>query len=531
MPSFIPLEQVGLLVTDERREPDERRPVLDRLKAMRPGTRERARLAVPALAEGEQYRFHFDMTRCIGCRCCEVACNEQNNNPPDVSWRRVGEIEGGTYPDTVRLHLSMACNHCLDPSCLEGCPVDAYTKLETGIVVHDAETCIGCQYCVWNCPYGVPQYHAERRVVTKCHLCVDRLSAGQLPACVEACPSRAIEIEAVDVAEWRQKIEQADAPGVPPADLTFSTTRITLPEGLDDSMGKGDPQLLAPPPAHPSLAVFLVLSQWSVGLWGVLPFAAADAGSRLALALAALATSWAAIFAAVFHLGRPVYALRAVRAWRHSWLSREVIAFGLFAAAGAVAALAALLRWPSIVFHDSLALTMLLGLAGVAASAGIYRIPARPAWDSGRTPVSFFATAVLLGGASGLLVAAPVGRAPLAAVASGAALVAAFTPWHLVLRGLGSEDLAVRGAALLLTRRFARLFWARTLVLCAVAGLAVAAVFAGARGAHARTALAAPALALAVLAELAGRYLFFVTVVPRNMPEGFFSSRSAARGS
>ena len=72
------------------------------------------------LQDGEQYRFHFDMSRCIGCQCCVVACNERNNNPADVNWRRVGEIEDGQYPLTKRHHLSMACNHCLDPSCLTG---------------------------------------------------------------------------------------------------------------------------------------------------------------------------------------------------------------------------------------------------------------------------------------------------------------------------------------------------------------------------------------------------------------------------
>src|SRR5262245_10463849 len=79
-------------------------------------------------AEGEQYRFHFDMTKCIGCKCCVVACNEQNGNPASINWRRVGEIEGGYYPYTQRFYLSMGCNHCLEPTCLTGCPVDAYTK-------------------------------------------------------------------------------------------------------------------------------------------------------------------------------------------------------------------------------------------------------------------------------------------------------------------------------------------------------------------------------------------------------------------
>ena len=80
------------------------------------------------------------MTKCIGCKCCVVACNEQNGNPAEIHWRRVGEIEGGVYPDTLRHYLSMGCNHCLEPTCMTGCPVDAYTKDPvTGIVLHSAE--------------------------------------------------------------------------------------------------------------------------------------------------------------------------------------------------------------------------------------------------------------------------------------------------------------------------------------------------------------------------------------------------------
>ena len=129
------------------------------------------------------------MTKCIGCRCCEVACAEQNGNPLEINWRRVGEIEGGEYPYAQRFYLSMGCNHCLDPSCLSGCPVNAYNKdARTGLVLHSADACIGCGYCTWNCPYGVPQYNPERGVVGKCDMCHGRLSEGREPACVNACP-------------------------------------------------------------------------------------------------------------------------------------------------------------------------------------------------------------------------------------------------------------------------------------------------------------------------------------------------------
>jgi formate dehydrogenase iron-sulfur subunit len=165
------------------------------------------------LAPGEQYRFHFDMTKCIGCRSCEVACNEQNGNPADLRWRRIGETEGGTYSNTDRFYLSMGSNHCLGADCIKGCPVDAYTKGPiTGIVLHSADACIGCQYCVWNCPYSVPQFNPERGVVGKCDMCHDRLTDGLEPACVNACPENAIEIEIVDQLEWL-----ATTPPTPPA--------------------------------------------------------------------------------------------------------------------------------------------------------------------------------------------------------------------------------------------------------------------------------------------------------------------------
>ena len=144
-----------------------------------------------APAAGEQYRFHFDMTKCIGCKCCVVACNEQNGNPAAINWRRVGEIEGGHYPYTQRHYLSMGCNHCLEPSCMIGCPVEAYTKdTATGIVLHSADICIGCQYCTWNCSYGVPQYNAERGVVGKCDMCHNRLERRHGSGCVSALPRR-----------------------------------------------------------------------------------------------------------------------------------------------------------------------------------------------------------------------------------------------------------------------------------------------------------------------------------------------------
>ena len=135
----------------------------------------RARARAAAARRRRAVPLRVLMDACIGCHSCEVACAEQNGLPPGTTWRRVGEIEGGDHPNTRRFHLSMSCNHCLEPACLEGCPTNAYEKLDNGVVAHHADDCIGCQYCTWNCPYSVPAFQPDRRIVTKCDLCQPRL--------------------------------------------------------------------------------------------------------------------------------------------------------------------------------------------------------------------------------------------------------------------------------------------------------------------------------------------------------------------
>jgi formate dehydrogenase iron-sulfur subunit len=351
------------------------------------------------LEPGEQYRFHFNMTKCIGCRSCEIACNEQNGNPADIRWRRIGEIEGGTYPNTQRHYLSMGCNHCLDADCVKGCPVEAYTKDPvTGIVLHSADACIGCQYCVWNCPYSVPQFNPERGVVGKCDMCHGRLTDGLEPACVNACPEAAIEIEIVNTTAWRVDYAAAESPGMPAAGLTISTTRITQPQQSTAVLERVDAGRIHPEHAHLSLVFMTTLIQAVTGALAAGLLANASGAPLLTLLVIITAI---ALNISVFHLGRPAYAWRALKMWRRSWLSREVLFFGLFFVSLSVLAGAS---WTSL-FHSlppqlllSLGLiATLLGIAGIIASAFIYLVPARPAWNMPHTPIDFLLSAALLG--------------------------------------------------------------------------------------------------------------------------------------
>ena len=462
-------------------------------------------------ASGVQYRFHFDMTKCIGCHCCEVACNEQNNNPAGISWRRVGEIEGGSYPHTQRSYLSMGCNHCLEPACLTGCPVDAYTKNPAnGLVLHSADACIGCQYCIWNCPYGVPQYNPERGVVGKCDMCHGRLAEGRDPACVNACPEEAITIETVDPAEWRMNYAAfADSPGLPSAEQTISTTRVTLPEGMPAESRKADYHRVRPEQPHLPLVAMTVLTQLAVGafcgVW-MLEALRRTANSKFA-SLAALAIGMLALGASTLHLGRPIYAYRALKMWRRSWLSREVLLFTAFAAMATIDSVALRLGWPLSVGLG--ALTSLLGLGGVAASACIYLVPARPVWNSRYTVADFFLTAAMLGP----LFLSALGF-PLAVFVLAGAAAQLLNQGLKFLWLIRSEEFELQGSARLLSADLHNLLLTRFGLLVAGGMLPLAG-------------LPAPALALALAGELLGRYLFFVSVVPRNMAAGFFENASS----
>ena len=480
-----------------------------------------ARMPSRVPGAGEQYRFHFDMGTCIGCKCCVVACNEQNGNPAEINWRRVGEIEGGFFPMASRQYLSMGCNHCVEPTCLEGCPTDAYTKdPATGIVRHSAEECIGCQYCTWNCSYGVPQYNPERGVVGKCDMCHGRLELGQAPACVSACPEGAIAIEIVETDAWRAAFAAA-APGrgLPATDGSMSTTRITMPAAMAPNSRPVNLTHVTPEHAHWSLVFMTVLTQLSVGafvaIW--LLEVLGDATHLAAAAVTSLAVAALALNGATLHLGRPAYAYKALKMWRRSWLSREV---ALFAAFSGVATLYAAVLWFSMTGGIVLgALTSLLGVAGVTASACIYRVPSRPAWNTAFTLVQFNLTAAALGP---LLVAASGAtdaRWPVYAAAAMAAAQLLLIALRFV-RLIATDSIELKGTARLLSTTLKWPFIARG-VLLALGGVVLPLVAGGA-------ALLWTALALALAGEIAGRYLFFVSVVPKHMATPYLEMGSEA---
>jgi formate dehydrogenase iron-sulfur subunit len=498
---------------------------------------------LPELKKGEQYRFHFDMTKCVGCHCCEVACNEQNNNPADIKWRRVGEMEGGIFPQTSQLFNSMSCNHCIDPACMIGCPTNSYIKFDNGIVFHDDNVCIGCQYCTWNCPYGVPIFHEERNIVTKCHMCHERLAQDQTPACVQACPAGAIEIEVFNPTTWLESEidEQGNAPHIVDARITNATTRYTMPANSEtiDFLPMDEHHLK---PAHPEwpLVFMTLLTQMSLG--GFFALMMGDLLHNFGFNLPE-PTFWISIMVilpaliglplSALHLGRPFLALMAVKNIKTSWLSREAALLGLF--------VVGMLTTAGLYFFNSNSLfrllteliTMVLGVSGIYAQAMIYKIEARPSWNRSINIYTFFGvgyTGILLVALMTLFIGyAHVTMAILAlSLMMGVFQLLNFFKNRSSLASLKEQDkyyYQMCRTKRLYEERFANVSKARelTLYLGAIFLPLLVVVLLASNAINFATITLILTFIISVISEILGRYLFYVTVVPLQLPGNFFA--------
>jgi DMSO reductase iron-sulfur subunit len=155
-----------------------------------------------------QYAILLDLDKCVGCHSCTVACKIENDVQLGRFWSKVHQIgPNGTFPDVDMYFLPVLCQHCADPECVRVCPTGASAKREDGIVLVDHDICIGCQYCVLACPYGVRVFNEEAGVIEKCTLCAHLVERGDQPACVKTCIGKARTFGDIDDPE--SEISQA----------------------------------------------------------------------------------------------------------------------------------------------------------------------------------------------------------------------------------------------------------------------------------------------------------------------------------
>jgi Fe-S-cluster-containing dehydrogenase component/DMSO reductase anchor subunit len=493
---------------------------------------------------GQQYAFEVDLDKCSGCKACVTACHSLNGLDEEETWRDVGLLHGGTYLQPIQQTVTTACHHCIDPGCLNGCPVLAYEKDPmTGIVKHLDDQCIGCQYCVLKCPYDVPKYSERLGIVRKCDMCSNRLASGEAPACVQACPSEAIHITVVEqsaiIARHATAATAGNSflPGSPAPQITLPTTRYKSAKPLHESLQPADAHETRPQCAHTPLGIMLVLSQLSVGTFAVerVLMTSALAGNtqslRPALTLTALIIGFTALTSSTLHLGRPLGAWRVFLGLRKSWLSREIIVFGVFAT---MALLYTVSLWfPQFATPTTQTglgrATVASGLLGVFCSAMIYHDTRRDFWHLRFSAGKFFGTTALLGAASSLLVFAWTSPSILVlpvlagfTFCAGAAKLAVELP---IFRRLEIEDFSpLYKTALLLDGPLGLLH--RWRMACGIiGGVALPALLAlqtltSTIPSWFVIAEAACIFALCLTGEFIERRLFFVAVQPVKMPGG-----------
>lgn len=165
----------------------------------------------------EPYAVLVDLTKCIGCRRCEWACNEWNKNPnrslkefeeskdqKSSVFDKLRRTHAGQftvvnrfYVDGNPVYVKKQCMHCIDAACLSACFVEAFKKTEHGAVLYNPSLCVGCRYCMVACPFNIPAYEYYDPItpqVTKCTMCFDRITEGKLPACVEICSADVMKV-------------------------------------------------------------------------------------------------------------------------------------------------------------------------------------------------------------------------------------------------------------------------------------------------------------------------------------------------
>jgi Fe-S-cluster-containing dehydrogenase component/DMSO reductase anchor subunit len=508
-----------------------------------------------------------DLDRCVGCQTCTAACRHTNATSPAVQWRKVLDVEAGTYPNVSRTFVPVGCQHCADPPCMHVCPSTATRKRADGIVTIDYDICIGCAYCDVACPYqarfmvgapglaygAVAMAHELARadagltgVAQKCTFCADRIDFGlandltpgrdprATPACVNACIADALHFGDLDdpdsnvarLLRQQQSFRMHAELGTEPnfyylyGQANGASEEAAVPPAAAP-VEAGQLRTKGVEPAHQQhwnwkAAGNFICGGAGTGLFAVAAIAGLRHGALAPLGWAALALIALGLFLVLLKIGRPIRFIYVLRQPQRSWMAREAwLANGLFP----LAALGLWFESPALIMAAAiLALAYLFSQAMMLKEA-----KAIPAWRTTAIVPLLLATGMAEG--TGLMLAATAWPplAPLAqATAIAAAVLAALRGWcwHTYMTALAIEGAPKR--ALTVLDRFGPWFFAGGLL--APVALIVAGLFAP----NVANVLNAAA---GLLIFAAGAALKFVLITRAGYNQGFALAHTPARAS
>lgn len=230
-----------------------------------------------------------DVTTCIGCKACEVACVEWNDYPfrettfdntyqtmATTEWNYWNLIKFNEHDQDGNFMWLMRkdqCMHCADPGCMRACPADgAIVKYTNGIVDFQQQNCIGCGYCISGCPFDIPKINPATNKVYKCTLCSDRVGVGLEPACIKACPTGCLHFGTKDemkVLAQSRAVQLRDHSG-------FANAGVYDPPSIGGTHviyvlhDITKPELYGELPANPQIPASYTIWKWlakPIGLW------------------------------------------------------------------------------------------------------------------------------------------------------------------------------------------------------------------------------------------------------------------------
>ena len=463
-----------------------------------------------------RYAMVADLERCVGCQTCTASCRHANATSPAVQWRKVLDLEVGSYPNVSRVFIPVGCQHCEDPPCMHVCPTTATRKRADGIVTVDYDICIGCAYCEMACPYQA-RFKIESRhfaygetamqnesarddprrigVSQKCTFCSDRIDAGlaaglvpgldpdATPACVNSCIADALHFGDLhdpesnvskllrEQSHFRMHEELCTEPGF----YYLHDKRHARPS-FSEALGKDSTDSATAAsaggkgvePSHQrhwdwKAATNFMCGGAGAGLFAFVALSGAAGGLSVGLGLVSVGVVAFGLFMLLFKIGRPLRFLYVLRQPQRSWMSREA--------------------WIAAVFFPLAMLSLGLASSALAISAALFGLlflfaqamilkesKGIPAWRSPRIVPLIVVTGVAEG--AGLFVLANALVPALAALSIAAAVLAALTAlrhvlWSTYVRGLQVEGVPCRTLEVLehYSRRFFTLGFAVPMVL------------------------------------------------------------------